>query len=170
MKPYPSVFHASSTNKLRRVIGCYTANPPTNIVDFRGFDSNIRNLTWRGGILVHREFPGKTESSNTSGNNVSREIGRNRCSERRHAPPLNNNNNNNNDNNNYYCLPCECSQGSKHINAIDMQSRPAVFMSARLVVASCAEMAAEADIGHYMQHTINTPPLPRYTGGSRERE
>ena len=56
-----------------------------------------------------------------------------------------------------YCLPCECSRGSKHINAIDMQSRPAVFMSARLVVASCAEMAAEADIGHYMQHTINTP-------------
>ena len=37
-----------------------------------------------------------------------------------------------------------------------MQSRPAVFMSARLVVASCAEMAAEADIGHYMQHAINT--------------
>ena len=37
-----------------------------------------------------------------------------------------------------------------------MQSRPAVFMSARLVVASCAEMAAEADIGYYMQHTINT--------------
>ena len=29
-------------------------------------------------------------------------------------------------------------------------------MSARLVVASCAEMAAEADIGHYMQHTINS--------------
>ena len=55
-----------------------------------------------------------------------------------------------------YCLPCECSRGSKHINAIDMQSRPAVLMSARLVVASCAEMAAEADIGHYMQHTINS--------------
>ena len=57
------------------------------------------------------------------------------------------------------------------INAIDMQSRPAVFMSARLVVASCAEMAAEANIGHYMQHTINTPHyVPRYSGGSRERE
>ena len=30
-------------------------------------------------------------------------------------------------------------------------------MSARLVVASCVEMAAEADIGHYVQHTVNTP-------------
>ena len=61
--------------------------------------------------------------------------------------------NDNNINHINYCLPCECSRGSKHINAIDMQSRLAVFMSARLVVASCAEMA-EADIGHYMQHTI----------------
>ena len=33
----------------------------------------------------------------------------------------------------------------------------AVFMSARLVVGSCAEMAAEADIGHYMQQAKNTP-------------
>ena len=36
-----------------------------------------------------------------------------------------------------------------------MQSRPAVFMSARLVVASCAEMAQEADIGHYMQQAVS---------------
>ena len=54
-----------------------------------------------------------------------------------------------------YCLHCECSRGSKHINAKDVQSRPAVFMSARLVVASSAEMAAEADMGHYVQHTNN---------------
>ena len=61
------------------------------------------------------------------------------------------------DDDDYYCLPCECGRDSKHITAVDMQSRPAVFMSARLVVASCAEMAAEADVGHFLQHTITTP-------------
>ena len=56
---------------------CVTANLPTNIMDFRGFDSRII-LILRGGILmsVHREFPGKFESSNLSRDNVSREIGR----------------------------------------------------------------------------------------------
>ena len=53
-----------------------TANLSTNIVDFRGFDSSII-LTSRGGIpRPHRGFPGKSESSNLSRDNVSREIGR----------------------------------------------------------------------------------------------
>ena len=46
-----------------------TPNLPTNIVDFRGFDSNITLMPIRG-------FPGKFESSNVSRDNISREIGR----------------------------------------------------------------------------------------------
>ena len=53
-----------------------TANLPTNIVGFRGFDSSIiLNLKgWNS--QTRREFPGKFESSNLSRDNVSREIGR----------------------------------------------------------------------------------------------
>ena len=48
-----------------------TPNPRTNIMDFRGFDSNI-NLKFKGrNSHVHRGFPRKSESSN-----LSREIGR----------------------------------------------------------------------------------------------
>ena len=53
-----------------------TANPRTNIVDFRGFDSNII-LTSRGGIL--RPIGDFTESLSQAmlvGCNVSREVGR----------------------------------------------------------------------------------------------
>ena len=53
-----------------------TPNPPTIIVDFRGFDSSII-LILRGGIPTPiGDFPGKFESSNVSGDNVSRGIGR----------------------------------------------------------------------------------------------
>ena len=52
-----------------------TANLPTNIVDFRGFDSSI-TLILRGGILMSiGKTMGKFESSNVSRDNVSREIG-----------------------------------------------------------------------------------------------
>ena len=53
-----------------------TANPPTNIVDFRGFDSSII-LIWRGGILVSiGDFPEGLSQAVLVGSNVSREIGR----------------------------------------------------------------------------------------------
>ena len=52
-----------------------TANFPTNIMDFRRFDSSII-LILRGGILMSREFPGKFESSNLSSRDNVREIGR----------------------------------------------------------------------------------------------
>ena len=52
------------------------ANLRTKILDFGGLDSRII-LILRGGILnVHREFPGKSESTNLSRDNLSREIGR----------------------------------------------------------------------------------------------
>ena len=56
------------------------ANLPTNIMDLRGFDSNII-LILRVGILRSiGDFPeslsGKFESSNLSRHNASREIGR----------------------------------------------------------------------------------------------
>ena len=47
---------------------------PTNIVDFRGFDSSII-LRLRGGIPSHI-FPKKFESSNVSRDNASMEVGR----------------------------------------------------------------------------------------------
>ena len=46
-------------------------------MDFRGFDSSIININCKGwNSHVHRGFPGKSESSNLSRDNVSREIGR----------------------------------------------------------------------------------------------
>ena len=51
-----------------------TPNLPTDIVDFRGFDSSTI-LDLRGEIPKPRGFPGKFESSNISRDNVSREIG-----------------------------------------------------------------------------------------------
>ena len=55
-----------------------TPNLPTNIVDFRGFDSSTILIS-RGGIPrplgIPRDFPGKFDSSNVSRDNVSREIG-----------------------------------------------------------------------------------------------
>ena len=53
-----------------------TANLPTNIVDFSGFDSSIMLICKGWNSQAHREFPGKFESSNVSRGNVSREIGR----------------------------------------------------------------------------------------------
>ena len=53
-----------------------TPNLPTNIVDFRGFDSSIILILRVGDSQAHREFPGKSESINVSTGNVSREIGR----------------------------------------------------------------------------------------------
>ena len=53
-----------------------TANLPTNIMDFTGFDSSTILIS-RGGILMsNMGFPGKFESINVSRGNVSREIGR----------------------------------------------------------------------------------------------
>ena len=52
-----------------------TANFPSKILDFRGFDSSII-LSLRGGILV--TFPGNVESTNLNRDNLSREIGRTR--------------------------------------------------------------------------------------------
>ena len=55
---------------------CATPNLPTNIVDFRRFDSSTI-LIKKGGTLVSiGEFPGKFDSGNVSRDNVSREIGR----------------------------------------------------------------------------------------------
>ena len=53
-----------------------TANPPTNIVDFKGFDSSIILILKGWDSQAHREFPGKLESSNVRRDNVSSEIGR----------------------------------------------------------------------------------------------
>ena len=56
-----------------------TANLPTNIVDFSGFQRVLleHNLNLKGwNSHVRREFPGKFESSNVNRDNVSREIGR----------------------------------------------------------------------------------------------
>ena len=54
-----------------------TSNLRTNIVDFRGFDSSIMFINRKGwNSHVHREFPGKFESSYLSRDNLSREIGR----------------------------------------------------------------------------------------------
>ena len=53
-----------------------TANFHTKILDFRGFDSS-RILVFKGwNSQAHREFPGKSESSNLSGDSLSGEIGR----------------------------------------------------------------------------------------------
>ena len=53
-----------------------TANLRTKIMDFRVLDSSII-LMLRGGLFhVHREYPGKFESSNLSRDILSREIGR----------------------------------------------------------------------------------------------
>ena len=47
--------------------GSSTANLPTNMVDFGGFDSSIM-LILRGGIpRPHGGFPGRFDSSNVSG-------------------------------------------------------------------------------------------------------
>ena len=53
-----------------------TANLRTKIMDFRGLYSSLI-LIKRGNSRVHREFPGKFESSNLSRGNLSREMGRN---------------------------------------------------------------------------------------------
>ena len=54
-----------------------TANLPTNIVDFRGFDSSMI-LILRGGILMSiGDFPESLSRAMLVGCNVSREIGRN---------------------------------------------------------------------------------------------
>ena len=54
-----------------------TANLRTQILDFRGFDSNII-LILRAGILmsIGNKYPGNYESTNLSRDNISREIGR----------------------------------------------------------------------------------------------
>ena len=53
-----------------------TANLPTNIVDFRGFDSSIM-LCFRCGILMSiGNFPESLSQAMLVGCNVSREIGR----------------------------------------------------------------------------------------------
>ena len=57
----------------------YTLKFPTNIVDFRGFDSSIILILKGWNSQAHRGFPGKLESSNVSRDNVSREIGRIYC-------------------------------------------------------------------------------------------
>ena len=54
-----------------------TANPPTNIVDFRGFDSSIILILKGWDSQAHRGSLGKFDSSNVSGDNVSMGIGRN---------------------------------------------------------------------------------------------
>ena len=52
------------------------ANLRTKILDFRGLDSS-RILSFKGwNPQVQRGFPGKFESTNPSGDNLSREIGR----------------------------------------------------------------------------------------------
>ena len=52
-------------------------NLPTNIVDFRRFDSSIVLIDLKGwNSQAHRESAGKFESSSVSMDNVSREIGR----------------------------------------------------------------------------------------------
>ena len=53
-----------------------TANLPTNIVDFRGFDSSIILMFKGWNSQAHRGFARKFESSNVSRDNASREIGR----------------------------------------------------------------------------------------------
>ena len=51
------------------------ANFRTKILDFRGFDSqNLKLKAWNS--HVHREFPGKFESTILGRENLSREIGR----------------------------------------------------------------------------------------------
>ena len=78
---------ATDATTLLKYMLFLTANLPTNIVDLRGFDSSI--------ILIKgvefpglRGFPEKSESSNVSGDNVSREIGAYlRSSHRRYNPP-----------------------------------------------------------------------------------
>ena len=54
----------------------HTANPPTSIVDFRGFYSSTVLILKKWNSQVHRGFPGNFESSNVSRCNVSRRIGR----------------------------------------------------------------------------------------------
>ena len=64
-----------------------TANLRTKILDSRGFDSS-RILTSRGGILTSIwESPGLFESTNLSGDNLSREIGRTLDAGGKHAAP-----------------------------------------------------------------------------------
>ena len=60
------------TSYLHQYFVC-TLNLPTNIVDFRGFDSNIMSIL-NGGIPM--SIGEKFESNNVSTDNVSREIGR----------------------------------------------------------------------------------------------
>ena len=56
-----------------------TPNPPTNIVDFGGFDSSVV-LILRGGILMSiGDFPEVLSQAMLVGCNVSREIGRMAC-------------------------------------------------------------------------------------------
>ena len=53
-----------------------TADLRTKILDFRGFDSSIIVVFKRWNSHVHGEFPGKSESTNLSRENLSGEIGR----------------------------------------------------------------------------------------------
>ena len=52
------------------------ANLPTNIMDFKGFDSSIILIFKGWNSQAQREFPGKFESSNLSRDSVRRENGR----------------------------------------------------------------------------------------------
>ena len=54
-----------------------TANLPTNIVDFRGFDSNIMLILRVGIPRPIGDFPESLTRAMLVGCNVSREIGRN---------------------------------------------------------------------------------------------
>ena len=57
------------------LVASATANPPTNILDFRGFDSSIM-LFFRGGILMSiGNSPESLSQVILVGCNVSREIG-----------------------------------------------------------------------------------------------
>ena len=68
-----SLFHPLPVNTSGRLT---TPNPPTNNVDFRGFDSSII-LIYRGGIPRSRgDFPESLTQAMLVGCNVSREIGR----------------------------------------------------------------------------------------------
>ena len=53
-----------------------TPNLPTNIMDFRGFDSSIILIVKGWNSQAHGGFPRKFESGNLSMDNLSRETGR----------------------------------------------------------------------------------------------
>ena len=78
IKLHYDIFHdiTSCYNMLCYVMLSYTPNLPTNIVDFRGFDSSTI-LVLRGGTLMSvGNSPESLSQAMLGGCNVSREIGR----------------------------------------------------------------------------------------------